>query len=143
MGFLSFLGFYSKEKVNEIARDVTSKIVSIDPEGASEAQLNMMLEKLSEISKNVAKYRRAYQKDLAETEHHHTFNNGDWSCLECLDLEKTPVVKIEGKIINLLDPEENNKVFYCEVCKDWHYIPAGVTKDQKCPVCTNCKKMGV
>lgn len=68
MSFLSFFGFYSKKKINDVARDVTSKIVSIDPEGATEAQLNMMLEKLHEISKSVARYRRAYEKDLQETE---------------------------------------------------------------------------
>ena len=115
MGFLSFLGFYSKEKVNEIARDVTSKIVSIDPEGASEAQLNMMLEKLSEISKNVAKYRRAYQKDLAETKDWKDRLNSTISALEVLegDLATASDSKADqiGEVIDgLLDEVEKIEV---------------------------------
>ena len=38
---MSFLGLYGKKKINNVARDVTTAIVSIDPEGASEAQLKV------------------------------------------------------------------------------------------------------
>jgi len=111
MGFLSFLGFYSKQKVNDIAKDVTSTIVSIDPEGASEAQLNMMLEKLSDISKNVAKYRRAYQKDLSETQEWKDKFNQTISALEVLEqdlatAETSKAVQIGDAIDSLLDEVE-------------------------------------
>jgi len=115
MGFLSFLGFYSKQKVNDIAKDVTSTIVSIDPEGASEAQLNMMLEKLSDISKNVAKYRRAYQKDLAETQEWKDKFNQTISALEVLEqdlatAETSKAVQIGDAIDSLLDEVEKIEV---------------------------------
>ena len=111
MGFLCFLGFYSKQKVNDIAKDVTSTIVSIDPEGASEAQLNMMLEKLSDISKNVAKYRRAYQKDLTETQDWKDKFNQTISALEVLEqdlatAETSKAVQIGDAIDSLLDEVE-------------------------------------
>jgi len=115
MSFLSFLGFYSKEKVNSVAREVTSAIVSIDPDGASEAQLNMMLEKLSDISKNVAKYRRAYEKDLAETEEWKNRLNRTISAIEVLEKDinnssGSQADKIGDAIDSLLDEVEKIEV---------------------------------
>lgn len=111
MGFLSFLGFYSKTKVNDVAKDVTSAIISIDPEGASEAQLNMMLEKLSDVSRNVAKYRRAYQKDLDETEEWKTKLHNTISAIEVLENDLSSVsdsqaIKVGEAIDSLLDEVE-------------------------------------
>jgi len=112
MSFLSFLGFYSKEKVNSVARDVTSAIVSIDPDGASEAQLNMMLEKLSEVSRNVAKYRRAYEKDLSETENWKIKLENTISAIEVLEQDLAissdfQANKIGDAIDSLLDEVEH------------------------------------
>jgi|GEM_PF-3634187 len=85
MGILSFFGFYGKSKVKEVAESVTSTIVGIDPEGASEAQLNMMLQKLTEISKKVAQYQRAYERDLKETEEVENRLNRAVSALQILE----------------------------------------------------------
>jgi chromosome segregation ATPase len=111
MSFLSFFGFYSKQKMNDVAKDVTQKIVSIDPEGATEAQLDMMMSKLHEISKNVSKYRRAYEKDLQETEEWKERLHNTISAIELLesDLESSSdsaAEKIGRAIDKLLDEVE-------------------------------------
>jgi chromosome segregation ATPase len=116
MSFLNFLGFYSKQKANDLARDVTSSIVSLDPEGASEAQLNMMMDKLHEISVNVAKYRRAYEKDVQETEGWKERLNQTISAIEILqnDLDRTTserdIRDIGDAIDSLLDEVEKIEV---------------------------------
>jgi chromosome segregation ATPase len=108
MGFFSFFGFYGKNKVKNLAENVTSKIVAIDPEGATEAQLNMMLEKLSEISRKVAQYQRAYEKEKQETQEMEDRLDRAISALQILeqDLETAPVsqkMDIERAMDRLLD----------------------------------------
>jgi chromosome segregation ATPase len=111
MGILSFLGIYTKNSMNDVAKSVTSTIVAIDPEGASEAQLDMMLEKLSELSQKVAKYRRLYEKDLQETAEWKQKLNDTISALEVLEQDLASATgsnadKIGEAIDRLLDEVE-------------------------------------
>lgn len=64
--FGKFLNHFGRQKVKEAKKGVTEMIVKFDPQSASEAQISMLDEQVSELSLETSKIRQLAQKERAE-----------------------------------------------------------------------------
>ncbi|MBF0587501.1 MAG: hypothetical protein HQL53_00085 [Magnetococcales bacterium] len=85
MSFFSFLGSFGKAKVEEGLKAGATALAKIDPEAASQAQIDMLEKKLGELRGRLVKAQRAYDKDLKET--------ADWQNKEKKTLEAMQILK--------------------------------------------------
>ncbi len=85
MSFFSFLGSFGKAKVEEGLKAGATALAKLDPEAASQAQIDMLDNKLGELRSRLVKAQRAYDKDLAETR--------DWQDKEAKTLKALEILK--------------------------------------------------
>jgi chromosome segregation ATPase len=64
-GFMKSLG---KQKLGDAGRSLTEAIVSWDPEAASQAEIETMIEDLDKITQEAAKARQTFQKDKQQAD---------------------------------------------------------------------------
>lgn len=67
-GIFGFLRSFGKEKLNQMGESVTQKIVSWDPETASQAEIEEMIKDLDKITTEAGKAKSFYEKERAEAE---------------------------------------------------------------------------
>lgn len=63
-----FLKSFGKEKLGKVGENITQKIVSWDPETATQAEIEQMIEQLDKITSEAAKAKTLYDKEKAEAE---------------------------------------------------------------------------
>lgn len=67
-GIFGFLRSFGKEKLGQVGETVTQKIVSWDPETASQAEIEEMIRELDKITTEAGKAKAAYEKEKAEAD---------------------------------------------------------------------------
>lgn len=85
MGILNFFGSFGKAKVEEGVKATAAALARLDPEAASQAQINMLESKLGELRSRLVKAQKAYDKDLQET--------ADWQEKEQKTLQALKILK--------------------------------------------------
>jgi chromosome segregation ATPase len=65
-GIFGFLSSFGKEKLGQIGQGITQKIVSWDPETASQAEIEEMIKELDKITTEAAKAKVEFDKEQAE-----------------------------------------------------------------------------
>ena len=65
---MRFLGFMGKAKVKDLAQDFTKAVVSFDPKAATEAQIEMMVDRLEQLGRRVAEAETEVKREHKETE---------------------------------------------------------------------------
>ncbi|MBF0587856.1 MAG: hypothetical protein HQL53_01885 [Magnetococcales bacterium] len=85
MSFFSFLGSFGMAKMEEGLKAGATALAKIDPEAASQAQIDMLDKKLGELRSRLVKAQRAFDKDLKET--------ADWQEKEKKTLEAMQILK--------------------------------------------------
>jgi DNA repair exonuclease SbcCD ATPase subunit len=70
-GVFGFLRSFGKEKLGQVGETLTQKIVSWDPETASQAEIEEMIKELDKITTEAGKAKAAYEKEKAESEAAH------------------------------------------------------------------------
>jgi hypothetical protein len=81
---MGFFGSYGKQKFKDAGDMVIKALVSFDPEGATEAEINEMSEKLEDISTRAAKARQIMLKEKQEAEHFVALHNERVTAAEIL-----------------------------------------------------------
>ncbi|MBF0370067.1 MAG: hypothetical protein HQL52_11490 [Magnetococcales bacterium] len=66
-GFAKLFGKTAKVKMEDGMKSVTSTLARLDPEAVSQAQIQMLDDKLNTLREKLVKARRAYDKDVEET----------------------------------------------------------------------------
>ncbi len=109
---MSFFSSYGKQKVKDAGDMLISALVSFDPAGATEAEINEMSEKLVEVSEKAAKARQAMVKEKQEADQIVVLYNQRISAAEILkkrlDETQDPAQKqaIEKSLTTLLNTVE-------------------------------------
>ncbi|MBF0186900.1 MAG: hypothetical protein HQL50_03140 [Magnetococcales bacterium] len=85
MGFLDFLGSFGKAKVEEGVKASAAALARLDPEAATQAQIDMLDRKLASLRERLVKAQRAYDKDVQETK--------DWQAKEERTLQALKILK--------------------------------------------------
>lgn len=67
-GFFGFLKSFGKEKLNQAGQSITQKIVSWDPESASQAEIEEMIKELDKITIEAGKAKAEYEREKAEAD---------------------------------------------------------------------------
>ena len=67
-GIFGFLRSFGKEKLGQVGETITQKIVSWDPETASQAEIEEMIRELDKITTEAGKAKAMYEKERAEAE---------------------------------------------------------------------------
>jgi DNA repair exonuclease SbcCD ATPase subunit len=68
MGITGFFTAFGKEKFDQLGRGLMQKIVSWDPEAATEAEIQEMLKELDKITSEAGKAMAEYRKEQAEAD---------------------------------------------------------------------------
>lgn len=109
---MSFFGSYGKQKVKDAGDMLISALVAFDPEGATEAEINEMSEKLVEVSEKAAKARQTMVREKQEAEQIAALYNQRISAAEILKkkLDETADAAqkqtLEKSLTTLLDTVE-------------------------------------
>jgi len=67
-GVFGFLSSFGKEKLGQAGQSITQKIVSWDPETASQAEIEEMINELDKVTLEAGKAKDMYEKDKAEAD---------------------------------------------------------------------------
>ena len=67
-GFFGFLTSFGKEKLSQAGQSLTQKIVSWDPESASQAEIEEMIKELDKITVEAGKAKTEYDREKAEAD---------------------------------------------------------------------------
>jgi chromosome segregation ATPase len=67
-GFFGFLKSFGKEKLNQAGQSFTQRIVSWDPESASQAEIEEMIKELDKITTEAGKAKTEYERERIEAE---------------------------------------------------------------------------
>jgi hypothetical protein len=65
-GFFGFLSSFGKEKLGQVGQTITQRIVSWDPETASQAEIEEMIKELDKITVEAGKAKAEYDREQAE-----------------------------------------------------------------------------
>ncbi|MBF0622631.1 MAG: hypothetical protein HQL54_11960 [Magnetococcales bacterium] len=85
MGLLDFFGSFGKAKIEEGLKASAAALAKMDPEAATQAQISMMDNKLSDLRSRLVKAQKAFDKDLQETK--------DWQDKEQKTLQAMQILK--------------------------------------------------
>jgi soluble cytochrome b562 len=67
-GIFGFLRSFGKNKVGQIGESITQKIVAWDPETASQAEIENMIEELDKVTREAGKAKAEYEREKAEAD---------------------------------------------------------------------------
>lgn len=67
-GIFGFFRSFGKEKLSQVGEGITQKLVSWDPETASQAEIEEMIGELDKLTTEAGKAKAVYEKDKAEAE---------------------------------------------------------------------------
>jgi len=109
---MGFFSSYGKQKVKDAGDMLISALVAFDPQGATEAEINEMAEKLEEVSERAAKARQVMVKEKQEAEQIAALYNQRVSAAELLKAkldqtaDEAQKASIEKSLTTLLDTLE-------------------------------------
>lgn len=85
MGFLDFLGSFGKAKIEQGVQASAAALAKMDPEAATQAQIDMLEKKLADLRGRLVKAQKAYDRDLQET--------ADWMAKEKKTIQAMQILK--------------------------------------------------